>query len=42
MIESIYALSLLMPFSQDKIHFVKDFSVKSLNYHKTKGSVFFT
>lgn len=38
---SIYYSSLLMPFSQDKIDFVHDFEVKSMNFYKTKRSVFY-
>jgi hypothetical protein len=38
---SIYSLSLLTPFCRDEIHFVHDFDVKSLNYYKMNGSVFY-
>lgn len=39
--QSIYFLSLLMPVSQDKIDFVHDFEVKSMNFYKNKSSVFY-
>jgi len=37
--KSIYSTSLLMPISQDKIQFVHDFEIKSLNYYKTRKTV---
>jgi hypothetical protein len=33
---SIFSLSLLPPFCQDKIHYVHDFQVKSLEVYKDK------
>jgi hypothetical protein len=37
--QSIYSTSLLIPISQDKIQFVHDFEIKSLNYYKTRKTV---
>ena len=39
--QSIYITSLLMPFSQDKIHFVHDFDVKSIKFYDIKNSLFY-
>jgi hypothetical protein len=37
--ESLYLLSLLTPFSVDKIHFVHDFEVKHLNIYGERKSM---
>jgi hypothetical protein len=37
--QSIYLTSLLIPISLDKIHFVHDFEINSLNFHKTRRTV---
>lgn len=38
--QNMYALSILAPFSQNEIHYVHDFQVKSLNLYKEKGTIF--
>jgi hypothetical protein len=35
----MYLSSLLIPVSQDKIHYVHDFDIKSLDFDKTKRTV---
>jgi hypothetical protein len=39
--QSIYSTSLLIPISQDKIQFVHDFQIKSLNFYEEKGSILY-
>ena len=39
--QGIYSLSLLIPLSQNKIDYVHEFEIKSLNYYNEKGSVLY-
>jgi hypothetical protein len=39
--QSNYLISLLPPFSQDKIHYVHDFQIKSLNFYEERGSILY-
>lgn len=38
--QNIYLLCILTPFCQDKIHYVHDFQIKSLNFYEEKGTIF--
>jgi hypothetical protein len=39
--QSIYLMSLLIPLSKDKIHYVHDFEIKSLNFYQERSTILY-
>jgi hypothetical protein len=39
--QSIYLMSLLTPFSKDKIHYAHDFEIKSLNFYQERSTILY-